>query len=71
MIDCVCFIFVLTFFMIWTIGVRGKLSAMLNCGIGQMQKTKEGQLHQYEENRSNKCGNVTKRTGWEAKVCTS
>ena len=40
---CTCFVFVLTFFMIWTIGVRDKKkSAAFNSSIGQRQKTTEG-----------------------------
>ena len=39
--DCLCVLF-LRFFMIWTIGVRDKWSVVLNCNIGQWQKTTEG-----------------------------
>ena len=41
-IDCLCvslcFAFVLTFFMIWTTGVRDRYSVALNCSIEQTQK---------------------------------
>ena len=37
---CVCF--VLTFFVIWTNGVRDKQSLVLNCNTEKTQKTTEG-----------------------------
>ena len=41
-IDCLCVCFVLTFFVILTIGVRDKESVALNCSSEQTQKSTEG-----------------------------
>ena len=51
-INCLCVCFVLTFFVIWTNGVRDKQSLVLNCSTEKTQKTTEGLENQYKENLS-------------------